>query len=193
MLGRIGLHIHREEGGRRHIAECRLAAAAVNKHRDRHGDSARRLHHVDHLFDRAARRHDVLDNQHALALTQGETAAECHLAVHALREDCTGSECLSRLMRKQDAARHGANDRLNPRILELLRHRLTELLRILRMLQHVKLLHIVRAMQPRCQEKMPVHNRARLNQQCAHLILRHHISSNSFKTASAAARGSSAA
>ena len=193
MLGGIGFHIHREEGGRRHIAECRLAAAAVNEHRDCHGNSTRRLHHVDHLFDRAARRHDVLDNQHALALTQRETAAKCHLAIHALCEDRAGSEGLSRLMCEQDAARHGADDRLNPRILELLRHCLTELLCILRVLQHVKLLHIVRTVQPRRQEKMPVHNCARLNQQCAHLILRHHISSISFKTASAAIRGSSAA
>ena len=96
-------------------------------------------------------------------------------------------------MREQDAARHGADHRLNICVLEFLRHRRTELRRIGRMLEHVELLDIVRTVQPRGQQEMPVHNRTRLHEQGAYLLLRHHTVSISFKILSAAMRGSSAA
>ena len=96
-------------------------------------------------------------------------------------------------MREQNTARHGTDHRFNICVLELLRHRRAELRCVFRMLKHVELLDIVRAVQPRGQQEMSVHDRARLHEQGAYLLLRHHTDSISFKISSAAARGFSAA
>ena len=67
-------------------------------------------------------------------------------------------------MSQQDAAGHRTDDRLNPGILEFLCHGFTKLLSIFRMLQHIELLHIMRAVQTGGQQEMSIHDGIRLDQ-----------------------------
>lgn len=82
----VRLDIEMQERMIRHIAKADFAAAAVHEHANSHWNTARLAHDVYDFFDRAARRHDVLDDEHALALVELEAATERHLAIDALRE-----------------------------------------------------------------------------------------------------------
>ena len=129
-----------QQGRARDVTKVDFAAAAVDEHADGDGDAAVGLDDVDDFLDGAAGRDDVLDNQAALTRMQVEAAAEGHLTIDALGEDGARAEGLARLMGEQDAAGHRTDDGLDVGVLELLSHRLAELLRVLWMLQHIEFL-----------------------------------------------------
>ena len=195
VLWLVGLDVEVQQGRARDVTEADFAAAAVDEHADGDGNTAVGLDDIDDFLDGAAGRDDVFDDQAALTRMQVEAAAEGHLAIDALGEDGARAESLARLMGEQDAAGHRADDGLDVGVLELLGHRLAELLRVLWMLQHVELLDVVRAMQAGRQQEMAIHDGVRLDQQVFYFFFGHcHFTvSISFKIASAAAFGSSAA
>ena len=102
-----------------------------------------------------------------------EPTAERHLAVHALRKNGARAKSLARLMREQNAAGHRADNCLNICVLKFFRHRLAELLRVFRMLQHIELLHIMRAVQARRQQEVAVHDGIRLHQEIFYFLFCH--------------------
>jgi hypothetical protein len=126
--------------------EVRRAARAVDKHRSPHNVSARRTDRVERFLHRAARGHDVVHDEDALAGPKREPAAELapHARLAAFRIDRPHAELSCDLVREDDSPGrrtcHGFDlERSRPG-----RDRRTESLRLGRVLKDLELFQVER-------------------------------------------------
>src|SRR5439155_475098 len=144
--------------------ETRRATRSIDQDRGPHDGPARRAHRIDRLLDRSARRHDVVDNEHALACREREPAAELATgrSLAPLRIDRTHAELPRDFMGQDDPARGWAGHCLHPERPRPHRDRRTEPLRFRGMLEHLELLEIERRVAARSEDEVSLLERTRL-------------------------------
>ena len=103
--------------------------------------------HVDRLSRRSARRHDVFDNEHAIARVEREPAPQRERAVLALREDRAHAERAAHLVADDDATERWRQDDGRRKHRDALGQRAREGLRVARVLQYQRALQIPGAVQ----------------------------------------------
>lgn len=117
-------------------------------HKDRRADDGRAAgtHGVDGLLRRAARGHDVVNDEHPLAFAHAEAATELAAfpTLAALGVDRAAAELPGDLVREDDPAGRGAGDRLDREIPCLVGDRGAEPLGAAGPLEHGELLQVAR-------------------------------------------------
>lgn len=177
--GIVGLHVDLPERMERDVDP-----PFGTLHQDRGTDDrgARRANGVDGLLRRTARRHDVIDHKHSLALTEAKASAEfpALLALAALRIDRAAAKLARDLVGEDDAAGRGSGDGLDREVAGLVGDRRAEALGPARPLKHLELLQIPRRMSPRGQGKVTLEECSGVPEQGFDLpwIDRHQVETN---------------
>ncbi len=155
--------------------EVHRAVRAIHHHAHAQQIRLMRLHDVDRLLHSATLGHYILDHQHLLARGDLESAPQHQFAFLFLHKNEPDAQLPRHFLTDHEAAHSRCHHRHRAVTAHLIRDGLAELLHDRHILQRLRALEELPAVQPAPQNKMPLQQRARLPEQTQCFFIRHGV------------------
>jgi hypothetical protein len=168
-IGFVGDNIHLQHG-KVLCLEQDFSIAPINNVANAGKAGVGLLHEIDDLEDRSTRCDDIFNNENPFPGVNLKSAPELHFPVITFREDCASPQHPADLCSHHNAADCRRDDKLYVGIFKVFRNLAAQKVQVLRVLQHLGALKVLRAVESGGELKVPFEKSFRLAEDVENLF-----------------------